>query len=403
MKSLNTPAKERSLTSGYGFIQAFFWMAYASSTSYTSIYLLDAGFSNTQIGILIALVSLISACLQPVIASYADKPTSPSLKFIVITGSTLFITLASILLLTGKRFATVIILCYGGLIMINLVLMPLISALGMGPINQGKKLNFGLARGCGSVAFAIATYILGIVVTAFGTFAAPVSAILFSLLLIFVVKRFPFKKATIAETDAASETKKRSNVFANLKYFFDHYRSFCFVLVGYVFICACHMLLNNFIYQILSSIGGDSADAGTAMSLAAMSELPTMFFFGYLLKKASAATWYKISTVFFVAKALASLFAPNVIAYYGVQLMTCGAWALIAVASVYYVNSVMDKQDAVKGQACMTMAFTLGNVISALIGGPMIDLWGIRTLLIFSIGMGVIGMVIVWSNIKTKQ
>ena len=402
MKTLNTNTRERSLTSGYGLIQAFYWMAYAGSTSYTSIYLLDAGFSNTQIGILIALVSLISAFLQPVIAAYADKPTSPSLKTIVIAFSSLFTALAVVLLITGKRLAPVIILCYGGLIMINLLLMPLISALGMEPINQGKKLNFGLARGCGSIAFAIISYILGLVVASVGTFAAPVEAIMFSLLLIFVVYRFPLEKVIAGNTDPAKDTKK-SGILNSLKYFFEHYRSFCFVLVGYVFICACHMLLNNFLYQVVSAIGGDSADTGTAMSLGAMVELPTMFCFGYLLKKASAATWYKVSSVFFVIKAVASLFAPNVLAFFGAQLLTVGAWALMAVASVYYVNSEMEKQDAVKGQACMTMAFTLGNVISALIGGPMIDLWGVKTLLISSIIMGAIGMVIVWANIDRKH
>lgn len=399
MNSSNTTSKERSMTSGYGLIQAFYWMAYAASTSYTSIYLLDAGFSNTQIGILIATVSLISACLQPMVASYADKPTSPSLKVIVPACSAIFTTLAAILILSGKRFAVVILLCYGGLIMLNQLLMPLISALGMEPINQGKKLNFGLARGCGSIAYAIATSILGIMVTQYGTITAPIGAILFSLVLILVVRRFPFEKAVIDDT----ETKQQTSVLDNLKYFFDHYRSFCFVLVGYGFICSCHMLLNNFIYQILSTIGGNSANAGTAMSIAAMSELPTMFFFVYLLKKASAATWYKISTVFFVIKAIASYFAPNVLSFYGVQMLACGAWALIAVASVYYVNAEMEKQDAVKGQACMTMAFTLGNVVSALIGGPMIDLWGIKTLLIFATVMGTIGMVIVWSNINKKH
>ena len=402
MKQANNPSSGRSLTPGYGFIHAFFWMAYAASTSYTSIYLLDAGFSNTQIGILIATVSLLSAFLQPATASYADKPSSPSLKLIVIACCVLFSTLATILLISGKRSAAVIILCYGGLVMLNQLLIPLVNALGMQSINQGKKLNFGLARGCGSVAYAIATYIIGIVVTASGTYAAPLGAVLFSVLMILAVSRFPFKKAGTADTSEHNNAPKKSGLLTNLCYFFEHYRSFCFVLIGYVFICTCHMLMNNFTYQIISTKGGGSAEAGTAMSIAAMAELPTMFFFGYLLKKASAATWYKTASVFFVLKALGSLFAPNVIAFYGVQLLACGAWALNTVSSVYYVNSVMDKQDAIKGQACMTMAFTLGNVVSALIGGPMIDLLGITSTLIFATVMGTIGMIIIRSNIKTK-
>jgi len=204
-------------------------------------------------------------------------------------------------------------------------------------------------------------------------------------------------------TNESSETKKRSNPFDSLLYFFEHYRSFCYVLIGYVFICTCHMLMNNFTYQIIVTKGGGSAEAGTAMSVAAMAELPTMFFFGYLLKKAHAATWYKTAAAFFVIKALCSLLAPNVIAFYGVQLLACGAWALNTVSSVYYVNSVMDKQDAIKGQACMTMAFTLGNVVSALIGGPMIDHMGITATLIFATIMGAIGMTIIWSNVKTPK
>lgn len=396
-------SKGHSLTPGYGFIHAFFWMAYAASTSYTSIYLLDAGFTNTQIGVLIASVGLISALLQPTTAAYADKPSSPSLKAIVIACCVLFAALASTLLISGKRSAAVIIVCYGGLVMLNQLLIPLVNALGMESINQGKNLNFGLARGCGSVAYAIATYIIGIMVTASGTYAAPLCAVVFSVLMILAVGKFPFEKPVSKTAAGSSGEKKRSNPFRSLLYFFEHYRSFCYVLIGYVFICTCHMLMNNFTYQIIVTKGGGSAEAGTAMSLGAMAELPTMFFFGYLLKKAHAATWYKTASVFFVIKALGSLLAPNVITFYGVQLLQCGAWALNTVSSVYYVNSVMDKQDAIKGQACMTMAFTLGNVVSALIGGPMIDHMGITATLIFATIMGAIGMVVISSNVKTPK
>ena len=72
-----------SLTPRYACIQGFFWMSFAAVMGFTSIYLLDAGFTNTQIGLLIAAAGTISAFLQPVLAGYADKPDSPSLKTIV--------------------------------------------------------------------------------------------------------------------------------------------------------------------------------------------------------------------------------------------------------------------------------------------------------------------------------
>lgn len=402
MSTKKHSSDKKSLTPRYALIHATFWMVYAASTSYTSVYLLDAGFTNTQIGFLIAAVSLISAFLQPMTAAYADKPQSPSLKKIVSACCALFAMLAAILILSGMKIPVVIILCYGGLVMINQLLIPLVNALGMQSINQGKNLNFGIARGIGSVAYAIATYFIGILVAMSGTAKVPVCALVLALSMIFTVTIFPFKKTPVSMADSSKKAKKQTP-FSSLLYFFEHYRSFCYVLIGYCFICTSHTLLSNFAFQIISTKGGGTAEVGTSLSLAAMSELPTMFFFSWFLKKAPAATWYKTASVFFVLKAVGSLLAPNVMTFYAVQFLQMGAWALNTVSSVYYVNSIMDKQDAIKGQACMTMAFTLGNVVSALFGGPILDHIGVTAVLLFAIITGTLGMIMIQIHAKTPK
>ena len=396
----------KHLTFSYSLIHAFFWMSYAASNSYTSIYLLDAGFTNTQIGTLIASVGLLSAFLQPVVASYADRPSSPSLKRIVLTCCLFFIGMAAALILSNRTIAIVTIVCYGSLVMLNLLFIPLVNALGMQSLNQGKNLNFGLARGIGSVAYAVAAYVIGLLVSLSGSSVAPVCAALLSLCMMAAVQYFPFEKTqSQAESDKNKPTEPdaKNSFISSLQYFFSHYRSFCFVLLGYVCSCTCHMMLNNFTFQIIVTKGGGSAQAGTAMSIAAMAELPTMFLFTYMLKKLHAGTWFKIASVFFVIKSIGSLLAPNVPMFYAVQLLQMFAWALNTVSSVYYVNSVMDKQDAVKGQAYMSMAFTLGNVLSALAGGVLIDHAGIHTTIMFATVMGIIGMILVWIHIPTKK
>ena len=52
------------LTARYGLIHGAYWMAYAAVSGYASLYLLDLGFSNGTIGILIALAGILSALLQ---------------------------------------------------------------------------------------------------------------------------------------------------------------------------------------------------------------------------------------------------------------------------------------------------------------------------------------------------
>jgi PPP family 3-phenylpropionic acid transporter len=55
----------------------------------------------------------------------------------------------------------------------------------------------------------------------------------------------------------------------------------------------------------------------------------------------------------------------------------------------------MEEQDAIKGQAYMTMTYTLGSVLGALIGGSLIDLAGVNAMLIFATISSGIGMLIV--------
>ena len=66
-------------------------------------------------------------------------------------------------------------LLYGISIALLQLMTPFINALGMESINQGQKLNFGLARGMGSVAYAVICYVLGIITVKAGVLSIPAS------------------------------------------------------------------------------------------------------------------------------------------------------------------------------------------------------------------------------------
>ena len=69
-----------SLTVRYGWVQSFYWMGFAALMGFASLFLLDAGFRNTEIGLIIALSGGISALLQPAAASLAEGPGRVGLK-----------------------------------------------------------------------------------------------------------------------------------------------------------------------------------------------------------------------------------------------------------------------------------------------------------------------------------
>lgn len=194
-----------NLTLRYAYIQGFFWMSFAAVMGFTSIYLLDAGFTNTQIGLLIAAAGTVSAFLQPALAVYADKPDSPSLKKIVLILTAVLLTSSAILFLLYQRSMLLTGLLFGVCITVLQLLTPFMNALGMESINQSKKLNFGVSRGMGSVAYALASYALGAIVAAAGEITVPVTMILVYVVFLIAVLCFPFTK--IKKNPSASAEK----------------------------------------------------------------------------------------------------------------------------------------------------------------------------------------------------
>ena len=141
--------KPRFLTSHYAWIQGCYWMAYCILLSFSSVYLLDQGFSNTQIGLLLGLSGLLTALLQPFVGARADHLKVLSLgQFAALLILAMLLCTGGLLLLPGQAVQ-------GGLFLSLLLLLQLLTsllyALGMDCVNQGMPLNFGLARGGGRV------------------------------------------------------------------------------------------------------------------------------------------------------------------------------------------------------------------------------------------------------------
>lgn len=96
-------------------------------------------------------------------------------------------------------------------------------------------------------------------------------------------------------------------------------------------------------------------------------------------------------------KAIASLLAPSLPVFYVVQILQLAGWGLIAIAPIYYVNSVISAEDAIKGQVYVGMSYTVANVAASLAGGWMIDLAGVRAMLAVASLAGAAGAaVVIW-------
>lgn len=385
-----TTAKLLGPTSRYALIQGSYWACYCSIITFSSVYLLFRGFSNSQIGVLISAAGVLSAVLQPFVSRLADGLRRMSLRQFSALLVLFQLAAGSLLLLLPGRLPQTIL--YALLLILIQLVMPLCSALGMACINSGLALNFGVARSGGSIAYGIFSALCGQLVLWFGALSIPVAMTILNL--IFLVAVFTFKfKGVEGEPEAINQSQPEKT---SGKPFFLKYRRVLWILFGIVCLLISHNVLNTYAFQIIQPLGGDSGQMGTMLMIQSLVELPVMFLFAWMVSKASSRFWLRISGIGFFLHALGALLAPNMLVMDVIQIFEMNGYALFALASIYYVNEMVENNERVQGQAWFSMAMTLGSVLASALGGLLLDYASVFVLLVFAAAAGAVGMAIFW-------
>ncbi len=393
--------KEKSnLTFNFIFVQIGIWTLYAPIMSYTSVFLLSKGFSNTEVGVIAATGGTLSAIAQPFIASYADKKNSLSVKSLMLITTIVFLILSVALIFTGSSMMLSGI-CFGSLIALLQLTVPLGNSLAMESINAGRDINYGMARGTASFAYSIITFTIGRFTVRGDIGIIPALSLILGIFLFMAILLFPFEKARGTREEA--ETQQENPGGSGKSSFIKKYPKMVLFLIGAIFTYIGHSIINGFLFQIMELKGGTSADMGLSFSISALSELPAMLFFVKLIKIRSSSFWVKLGSFVMFLKIVFTLLVPDVTALYFVQSMQSVGFAVFVIATVYYANQEMDGNDKIKGQAYMTMATTLGVVLSSMLGGWLIDEYGTRGMLLVGCVIGAIGCTVVFIASSSKK
>jgi PPP family 3-phenylpropionic acid transporter len=162
-------------------------------------------------------------------------------------------------------------------------------------------------------------------------------------------------------------------------------------------------MINDFMIQIIRSLGGGETELGYSNFLQAILELPVMAMIGIILKKISAQKLLVLSGFAFFVKNLILIFATNMAGMYLSQSCQLFAYAVFIPAAAYYVDSIMDSNDQVKGQALVTSAITVGGVFSNVVSGVVMDNFGIKAMLITGTAVCAVGAVVVLFALSSRR
>ncbi len=373
-------ARPQNATPRYTLLQGLYWMVYCILVSFSSVYLLGRGFSNTQIGILVGVSSVLSALMQPLTAGLAAKSKRLGLRhWSALLAVTMLAASVVLLLLHGKAVQAV---CYMFLLVVLQVLTPFTYSLGMECVNNNVPLNYGVARSAGSISYAAASSVCGMLVKQFGAGTIPILLLGMTAALIPACLTFRFRgrepgDAVPTDTMAA---KERGNEAPFLK---KNFRLLP-LLAGIVLLFISHNILMAFPYQIVRRLGGDSAEMGIMLTVVSLVEIPMMVCYSFLLRRASSRFWVMVSGVSFFLHAGIVWLAPNFPVLYAAQAFEATGYALYTVAVVYFVNDLVEPPDRVKGQAWFAMTNTIGILLGTSVGGILLDRVGAGGLLCFA-------------------
>ena len=399
----------------YGGIHATYWMAYAVISSFASAYLLDRGYTNSEIGLILAVGSIVAVFLQPFMADFADRAKKISLIGITQV-ATIFIMGMMMICFVMDKASIALSVIFVMMIAWHTALQPLFNSLTFKLEESGHKINFGVCRAMGSLGYSLLCAVLGTLAETFGTQILPLTGevTLLMLLITLCLTKSHFKKACKMRGELDSEQDKVEVVpetleeqeEINLIQFVKRNKLFLLVNIGVAGIFFSNSIFNNFMLQIVENVGGNSEDMGRILAVMAFLEIPPMFLFERVHRKVSCKRLLQLGAICFTLKILCATIADSVFMVYVAQLFQLTSFGIFLPAMVSFIDEIMEKGEAVKGQALYTIVTTVATIFASLAGGVILDMSGASSLLWISTiitGAGAILFCLVIEKVKVRK
>lgn len=393
---------EKKLNIYYSFLQIAYWVTSAVVFCFTTIFLQFRGYSNYEIGIVFAVGNIIGFVSQPLIAGYIDRSDRRTLlRCIRITAVLAVLLMLAVYLLPSGSVS--LIVAYALLVAGNTLLNPLCISLSFYIESWGCGINFSRARALGSLSFAACNVILGMLVQRVSENAVPTAFILFSSLL--GLATLLFVPVDRAHRIAAPERRMQSasEKPSGLLEFAKENKRFMLFLLGTATLYFTHGMIGNFMIEFIRSIGGGSEDMGNVLAFMTVVEVPVMLLFGRLTQRFRCSSLLRFAVIMFTVKELMIYLASSLPALYAAEALQAFSFALFVPASVRYVDEVIAKHNAVKGQAFVTSMMTLGSIFASYIGGLLLDTSTPGFTLLVGVIVSAVGTLIMLGAIQTTE
>lgn len=388
---MNNPRySAKRMTAHYAVTFGVFFAAFCMIRSFISVYLLDRGFTYTQVGIITGIHMFVTAVVQPNFSRVLDRfPKLGLRRFMALCCIPGVACSLLTFVLPSRMWLFILLYILFGVFEVGM--QSLMVSLGMEYVNAGVGLDPGFGRGFGSVGYALANIFLGMLIVRYGS---PVSHFLnIGLMVLLGILLATMPDSSLFSQHSEKQETGSAEVSDGFADFLKTHPSYALFAASVVCLFFGHSIVNTYMPNVVGQFGLGSDFAGLANGLAAFLELIPMMLSVRLSKRISAAAALRFSIVFFLVKILLTTLAQNggqVLAAHSLQILAYGVFCMF---SVYFTNEAVLPRNRVMAQGLIVGANEAGFTIGSLVSGVVLDHYDIRVLLWIGVAVSALGVV----------
>jgi predicted MFS family arabinose efflux permease len=376
----------------FSFLQFFFWSSWAIYGAYLVYYLSDLGYSNMRIGTLMSIRTFMGLIAPPIVGYICDRLENRKIVFMIsmfLMG--LFITPMTI---------------YGDLMLavsigiVGFLWEPQQSVLDSWILETSSHTahNYGFMRAWGSIGFAIIVTVFGQVIERYGWDVHFLSygIIIFMIIIIaFNIEDNSYqelqkedgleqlKDAEIEVDDLKLKALKEAGAEVKDKNIMQLFKNkdYLFILFITLLIFIPNHMIFVYLAPIIKSVGGDSTDLGYMFFFNALSEAPIFFVAKYFLQRYKTNSLLLFSAFFYLVRFIivAAANSPTYFLFFG--MLQSLSFGVFLVTVRYYVKLIAPAALKTTAQSiAMMSAFGAAGIIGSLLGGYLIDNFGMAVM-----------------------
>lgn len=359
-----------SLKSFLFFVQATGFIC----TSYLPLYLLSKGYSPSEVGVLLAIGPFAAIISEPLSGYFSDK--FKSIKKVLLV-SIIGMLISGIILFQLDHFAATAFLIY-------CLFFFLAPSGSLGDSLSQKTANllnipFGSIRMWGSLGFGVASIATGYILTRIGIENIVVPFAFFTLLVLFIT--FFLKDVKVKEDshETGVSVKDALKLITN--------KPFILFLLIVVLITLGHRANDIYLSVYIKELGGNETLIGWAFFWGVATEVLVFFTSHLWYRKLKDLTFIIIAALLYGIRFVGMSFAttPEELVLY--QLFHGFTFGIFFTVALSYVSKIVPTRLQSTGHLLLiTVFFGLSGMISAFVGGRLIENYSVYTLYL-SIGI----------------